>query len=82
MKCLTAADVDGDGFDDYSVIDERTGLLTVIFHPGKDGDVRAEWPRMVLGKTENPEYGCLGDLGGAATTDEVTRATCRFVAEG
>jgi len=59
---LSAADVDGDGFDDYSVIDERRGLMTVIFHPAKGGDVRQEWPRMILGETGNPEYACLGDL--------------------
>lgn len=51
---LNAADVDGDGFDDYSVIDERRGPMTVIFHPGKNGDLRKEWPRLVLGQTGNP----------------------------
>jgi hypothetical protein len=44
---LNAADVDGDGFDDYSVIDERRGLMTIIFHPGKSRDVRKEWPRLI-----------------------------------
>lgn len=68
---LNAADVDGDGYDDYSVIDERTGLLTVIFHPGREGDVRAAWPRMILGRTDNPEYGCLGDLDGDGAADFV-----------
>jgi hypothetical protein len=61
---LSAADVDGDGFDDYSVIDERRGLMTIIFHHAKGGDVRQEWPRMILGETGNPEYACLGDLDG------------------
>ena len=50
---LNAADVDGDGFNDYSVIDERRDLITIIFHPGKDSNVRKEWPRMVLGETSN-----------------------------
>ena len=59
---LNAADVDGDGFDDYSVIDELRGLMTIIFHPGKNGEVRKEWPRLILGATGNPEYACLGDL--------------------
>ena len=62
-KSLNAADVDGDGCDDYSVIDEHRGLMTAIFHPGKGGDVRQEWPRMILGITANREYACLGALG-------------------
>ena len=37
---LNAADVDGDGFNDYSVIDERRDLITIVFHPGKKDDVR------------------------------------------
>lgn len=66
---LNAADVDGDGFDDYSVIDERRGLMTIIFHPGRNGDVREEWPRLVLGQTGNPEYACLGDVDGDGGPD-------------
>lgn len=31
-------------------------------HPGKNGDVRREWPRLVLGQTGNPECVSLGDL--------------------
>lgn len=66
---LQAGDVNQDGFDDYSVIDERQGLQTIIFHPGRDGDVRKEWPRVVLGQTGNPEYSCLGDLDGDGNLD-------------
>ena len=69
---LNAADVDGDGFDDYSVIDERRGLMTIIFHPGKGGEVRQEWPRLILGETGNPEYACLGDLDGDSAPDFIT----------
>jgi hypothetical protein len=69
---LNAADVDGDGFDDYSVIDERRGLMTVIYHPGKSGDVRKEWPRLILGETVNPEYACLGDLDDDGAPDFIT----------
>jgi len=68
---LNAADADGDGHDDYSVIDERRGLLTIVFHPGKNGDVRKDWPRVVLGTTGNPEYACLGDLDGDGAPDFV-----------
>ena len=66
---LNAADVNGDGFDDYAVIDEFSGSQTIIFHPGPGGDVRAEWPRVVLGYTGNPEYSCLGDLDGDGNLD-------------
>lgn len=68
---LNAADVDGDGFNDYSVIDERRGLMTIVFHPGKGGEVCKEWPRLILGQTGNPEYACLGDLDGDSNTDMV-----------
>lgn len=68
---LNQADVNGDGFPDYSVIDERLGLQTIIFHPGKNGDVRKQWPRVELGKTGNPEYSCLGDLDGDGRIDLV-----------
>ncbi len=68
---LNAADVDGDGYSDYSVIDERRDLITIIFHPGKNDDVRKEWPRMVLGEASNPEYACLGDLDGDGCADLV-----------
>ena len=68
---LNAADVDGDGYNDYSVIDERRDLITIIFHPGKNDDVRKEWPRMVLGEASNPEYACLGDLDGDGCVDMV-----------
>ena len=66
---LNEADVNHDGFPDYSVIDEALGLQTIIFHPGSDGDVRDIWPRIVLGKTGNPEYSCLGDLDGDGNLD-------------
>jgi hypothetical protein len=39
---LNAADVDGDGFNDYSVIDEHRGLMIMIFHPGKRGALTLE----------------------------------------
>jgi hypothetical protein len=63
------ADVNGDGFQDLAVIDESIGLETIVFHPGSDGDVCSHWPRVVLGKTSNPEYSCLGDLDGDGNMD-------------
>jgi hypothetical protein len=31
---LSPGDVNGDGFDDYVVIHEPTGNVTILFHPG------------------------------------------------
>ena len=66
---LQPGDVNGDGYDDYAVIDEFLGLQTIVFHPGPDGDVRQPWSRVVLGETGNPEYSCLGDLDGDGNYD-------------
>lgn len=68
---LNAFDVNGDGWLDYSVIDESLGLQTIVFHPGKNGDVRLPWTKLVLGKTGNPEHSCLGDLDGDGNVDLV-----------
>lgn len=69
---LNEADVNGDGLPDYAVIDEWLGLQTILFHPGLD-KVKSEepWPRLVLGKTGNPEYSSLGDLDGDGHPDLV-----------
>jgi hypothetical protein len=68
---LYPGDVNQDGYDDYSVIDESEGFQTIVFHPGKGGDVRKPWQRVMLGKTGNPEYSCLGDLDGDGNVDFV-----------
>ncbi len=68
---LNAADVNKDGYPDFAVIDESLGIQTILFHPGRGGDVRKEWPRVELGKTGNPEYSCLGDLDGDGNADLV-----------
>jgi hypothetical protein len=68
---MGAADVNGDGFTDYAVIDEGFGRQTILFHPGPGGDVRAPWQRLVLGQTGNPEYSTLADLDGDGALDLV-----------
>ncbi|HOJ33763.1 MAG TPA: VCBS repeat-containing protein [Candidatus Hydrogenedentes bacterium] len=68
---LFPGDVNKDGCLDYSVIDEAAGTQTILFHPGKSGDVRQPWFRLVLGKTNNPEYSCLADLDGDGNLDLV-----------
>lgn len=60
---LNQADVDKDGYPDYAVIDERLGIQTIVFHPGKNGNPEQSWQRVNLGKADNPEYSCLGDDG-------------------
>jgi hypothetical protein len=68
---MNAADVDKDGFDDYSIIDEWLGLQTIVFFPKDTGSVRESWKRINLGITNNPEYSCLGDLDGDGNIDFV-----------
>lgn len=69
---LNAGDVNGDGYLDYSVIDESLGLQSIVFHPGKGGDVRKPWPKVVLDRAGHPEYSCLGDLDGDGNMDFVS----------
>lgn len=68
---LNQADVDKDGYPDYAVIDERLGIQTIVFHPGKNGNPEQSWERVNLGKADNPEYSCLGDLDDDGNVDFV-----------
>ena len=53
---LSPGDVDKDGFTDYAVIHEGPDKYTIVFHPGKNGDVRKPWKKVTIGEGGNPEY--------------------------
>jgi len=66
---LGPGDVDKDGFNDYVVIHEGPDLYSVVFHPGKNGDVRKPWPKVVIANGFNVEYAVLGDFDGDGNLD-------------
>lgn len=68
---LAPGDVDGDGFTDYGVIHEGPDVVTILFHPGKNGDVRAPWTTVAIGKCPNAENCWLADLDGDGRLDVV-----------
>lgn len=68
---LVPIDVDGDGLADYCVIHEGPDVVTLLFHPGKNGDVRAPWEKVVIGKCPNTENAWLADLDGDGQLDAV-----------
>ena len=66
---LSPGDVNKDGYTDYCVVHEGADLYTIIFHPGKNGDIRKPWKKVVIGKGNNVEYAYLGDLDGDGNMD-------------
>jgi hypothetical protein len=66
---LSPGDVDGDGFTDYAVIHEGPDVVSLLFHPGKDGDVRAPWKKVIIGRCPNTEYAWLSDFDGDGRLD-------------
>jgi hypothetical protein len=68
---LTPGDLNGDGLDDYAVVHEtgKTGLFSVVLHPGQGRNVRATWPKTVIGGGGNAEYACFGDFDGDGNLD-------------
>ncbi len=66
---LSPGDVDKDGFTDYAVIHEGPDKYTIVFHPGKDGDVRKPWKKVTVGEGGNPEYSYFGDFDGDGNLD-------------
>jgi hypothetical protein len=68
---LSPGDVNKDGYTDYCVIHEGSDVYTILFHPGKSGDVRKPWKKVVIGDGYNVEYAYLGDLDGDGNLDVV-----------
>jgi hypothetical protein len=72
---LTPGDVNKDGFNDYAVVHEpstdkaSTGLFTILLHPGKNGDLRKPWQKVLIGRGGNVEYACFGDFDGDGNLD-------------
>lgn len=68
---LSPGDVNQDGYTDYAVIDELLGYYSVVFNPGKTGDVHKEWERTIVSASSNPEYATLADVDGDGNLDMV-----------
>ena len=69
---LSPGDVNGDGFDDYVVIHEPTGNVTILFHPGvnnKQYSLYHAWEKILISKGGEVEYGYFGDLDGDGNLD-------------
>jgi len=68
---LSPGDVNRDGHPDYAVIHEGPDTYTFILHPGGNGNVKAPWEKVAIGKGHNPEYSDFGDLDGDGFLDIV-----------
>lgn len=68
---LSEGDVNGDGYTDYAVTHEGPNKYTFVLHPGKDGDVKAWWKKVIVGESGNPEYADFGDFDGDGRLDIV-----------
>jgi hypothetical protein len=68
---LSPGDLNGDGYADYAVVHEGTEKYTFILHPGKDGDPKAPWKKVIVGVGVNPEYSDFGDFDGDGRLDLV-----------
>ncbi len=67
---LDAADINGDGFDDYLTNYEWDGVLRIAFHPGL-AHVKESWPAITVGFASNAESSGLGDFDGDGNVDVV-----------
>ena len=78
-NALGAADVDGDGTNDYVTNYEFDQRWILVLHPAADADARRSWPHveiwkpdpLVSGNGKNPESTALGDFDGDGNVDAV-----------
>lgn len=69
---LSPRDLNGDGFNDYVVIHEAEGLVSIIFHPGVNNRLYHQWEKTIIAKNaKDVEYGYAGDLDSDGNLDVV-----------
>jgi len=69
---LSEGDVNRNGYTDYAIVHEGPNKFTFILHPGKDGNPKVPWRKVIVGRSQRkPEYSCFGDFDGDGFLDIV-----------